>query len=102
MRLVTENNRRWPFRDLAFELKQEHALMTAYQALQNVVRLAESWLAGHPPARQDQPDTRSRLENAMPQARHILAKFQQGEADIKQIAACGREIASLLADVNAL
>jgi hypothetical protein len=100
--VVTESNRNWPFRALASELKQEHALMTAYQALQNVTRLAESWLAGHPDARQDLPDTRGRLEDAMLQARSILARFQQGEADIKQIAACGREIASLLADVNAL
>jgi hypothetical protein len=86
--VLTEHNRSWAFIDLAAELRQEHAYMQIYMALQQVVRQAEQQLATATSSRQ--------LQDVVKQAKKVLSDAQRGEADPKLMAALGREITGLL------
>ena len=88
--VVTDQNSGWPFSVLAAELRQEHAMMNIYNALQQSVRQAELLMEGN--------TTGESLKNALQRANKALTRArQQGEIDPEQMAALNREIAVFLA-----
>jgi len=89
--VLTEHNRSWTFAALAAELRQEHALMQLFMALQQVVRQAEQQLN-----KPGQAVDRQRIQDAVRRAQQVLTAAQQGDVDSEKMTALGREIAGLL------